>query len=58
MEEWGVPRLITAATDTAHGSVQTKLGTISDRLALHTGDLPPFDDVTLVVIKRLDEAAV
>lgn len=53
MEEWGVPSLITAAVDTANGSVDTVLETISTRLALHTGDLPPFDDITLVVIKRL-----
>jgi serine phosphatase RsbU (regulator of sigma subunit) len=53
MEEWGVPRLITAAIDTSGGSVETVLSTISDRLGAHTGDLPPFDDVTLLVIKRL-----
>ena len=53
MEEWGVPRLITAAIDTSGGSVEAVLSTISDRLGVHTGDLPPFDDVTLLVIKRL-----
>lgn len=53
MDEWGVPRLIETIIETAHGEGEAIVATINDRLAAHTGDRPPFDDVTMVVIKRL-----
>ena len=56
MDEWGVPRLMETIHQTAHCDAATMLHTISSRLAAHTGDLPAFDDLTLVVIKRLADA--
>ncbi|MFD3165423.1 SpoIIE family protein phosphatase [Herpetosiphon sp. NSE202] len=56
MDEWGVPRLMETIHQTAHADAATMLHAISSRLAAHTGDLPAFDDLTLVVIKRLASA--
>nr|MBA3468562.1 serine/threonine-protein phosphatase [Herpetosiphonaceae bacterium] len=57
MEEWGVPCLMDTTAETAHGPAEAIVTTINDRLATHTGDRAPFDDVTLVVIKRLGTPA-
>lgn len=58
MEEWGVERLVeTIKTMQSHSSNEI-INHIVHELALHTGDLPAFDDLTLVVIKRLQPTTV
>lgn len=52
-EGFGVPRLIEAVRASQAGSAGDVLGAVTAALALFTGDRPLFDDVTMVVIKRV-----
>lgn len=54
-EEYGVARLIALVRKHQHSSTQTIVDAILTDLTNHTGDLPAFDDVTLVVVKRDSE---
>jgi serine phosphatase RsbU (regulator of sigma subunit)/putative methionine-R-sulfoxide reductase with GAF domain len=54
-EPFGVARLVEAVTAHHDRSAGEVLAAINDALVTFTGDRPPFDDVTLVVIKRLAE---
>ncbi|HEX6291029.1 MAG TPA: SpoIIE family protein phosphatase [Herpetosiphonaceae bacterium] len=52
-QEYGVGRLIDVVRKYRDRSAEEIVQSILSDLAAHTGDQPPFDDVTLVVIKRL-----
>lgn len=54
-EEYSVARLTALVQRHLHESAQTIVQAILDDLTLHTGDLPAFDDVTLLVVKRDSE---
>ncbi|HEX5689153.1 MAG TPA: PP2C family protein-serine/threonine phosphatase, partial [Roseiflexaceae bacterium] len=51
-EPFGVPRLIDVVRAHRDGSAAAVLAAINDALTAFTDGRPPFDDVTLVVIKR------
>ncbi len=51
-EEFGVPRLSAAAANARTHSSDEILRAIDTSLSTFTGERPPFDDVTLVIIKR------
>ncbi|HEY1011883.1 MAG TPA: GAF domain-containing SpoIIE family protein phosphatase, partial [Herpetosiphonaceae bacterium] len=52
MEEWGVPRLSATITANAGRPAQTLVDAVLAGVQGHAEGRPPFDDVTLVVIKR------
>ena len=54
-EEFGLDRLERCVIDSMGSSVDAIVRTIQDALHAHVGDEPPFDDITLVVIKRVNE---
>jgi serine phosphatase RsbU (regulator of sigma subunit)/putative methionine-R-sulfoxide reductase with GAF domain len=52
-EEFGVDRLAHCAVGWLHGTADEIVSAINDALRAHVGDEPPFDDITLVVVKRV-----
>jgi serine phosphatase RsbU (regulator of sigma subunit) len=52
-EEYGVARLTEVVQRLRGRSAEVLVQAILSDLAAHTGDRPAFDDVTLVVLKRL-----
>ncbi len=53
-EEFGVQLLEQCVVENAGGSADDIVQAIRAALRAHVGDEPPFDDVTLVVVKRID----
>ncbi len=56
MDEWGLERLIETIKAHANLSTQELLDAISAGLAAHTGERPPFDDVTMLAVKRISNS--
>ena len=56
-EPFGVPRLVEVVAAHRDCSAAGLLDAISAALQAFTGDRPPFDDVTMVVVKRVAEAS-
>jgi sigma-B regulation protein RsbU (phosphoserine phosphatase) len=54
-EEFGLERLERCVIDNMSGSVDDIVQAIKDALRAHVGDEPPFDDITFVVLKRVNE---
>jgi serine phosphatase RsbU (regulator of sigma subunit) len=52
-EEYGVPRLTAVVEQFRDRPAEVIVQAVLSDLAAHTGDRPAFDDVTLVVLKRL-----
>ncbi|HLF28867.1 MAG TPA: SpoIIE family protein phosphatase [Anaerolineae bacterium] len=52
-EEFGLERLERCALDHLHESAAGIVREVKRTLQAHVGDEPPFDDITLVVVKRL-----
>ncbi len=50
-EEWGAERLYDVVRTAAEGSAQQVIETIRGHLTRHTGEAPPYDDMTLVALK-------
>jgi serine phosphatase RsbU (regulator of sigma subunit) len=50
--EFGLERLERCVLDSVNGSADAIVQTIQGALHEHVGDGPPFDDITLVVLKR------
>ena len=51
-EEFGLERLERCVIDSRGGSAEDIAQAIQDAIRAHVGDEPPFDDMTLVVVKR------
>ena len=51
-EEFGLERLERCVIDSMGGPAEDVVRAIRDALRAHVGDEPPFDDITLVVVKR------
>ena len=54
-EEFGLERLERCVIDSRGGSAEDIAQAIQDAIRAHVGDEPPFDDATLVVVKRASE---
>jgi serine phosphatase RsbU (regulator of sigma subunit) len=52
-QEFGVPRLCEVLASRANGGAQQILKAVVDAVDAFAEDAPPFDDLTLVVVKRL-----
>jgi serine phosphatase RsbU (regulator of sigma subunit)/putative methionine-R-sulfoxide reductase with GAF domain len=58
LDEFGMERLRQAAMNGSHLSARHIAQNITDAIQTHAGGTPQFDDITLVVMKRLDEGTV
>jgi len=54
-EEFGLERLERCVTASLSGSADDIAWAIRQALREHVGDEPPFDDITFVVVKRVNE---
>jgi serine phosphatase RsbU (regulator of sigma subunit) len=55
-EPFGVPRLVNVVQSHRERSASAIIDAIMRSLLAFTGERPPFDDITLVVVKRTDES--
>ena len=51
-EQFGEERLQELVVGLAQASARRVIEAVVDAVAAHTGDVPPFDDITLLVVKR------
>ena len=52
-EEFGESRLISIVTENRHASVEELTGKIIEAVKRHAGDCAQFDDITLLIIKKI-----
>jgi sigma-B regulation protein RsbU (phosphoserine phosphatase) len=52
-QEFGVKRLEELILENRHASVDEIINRLDEAVILHTGDITPFDDITLLIAKRL-----
>ena len=52
-EEFGESRLISIVTENRHASAEELTGMIIEAVKQHAGDCAQFDDITLLIIKKI-----